>query len=134
MAIQISPYVEEPSDEDDRDEVVSDRSEPRNRPQAEEQADDAPQRGPAPGQAGSQGQAPPRIRLVFQGQQSYEERGPLLALARTIGLDVWGNYLLNRRAVIPRQTFGGVIDPAFKTELEHFSSHCIEPVRFAGLH
>lgn len=99
MAIPISTYpVDETSDEDDRDDSVSDSPELQNRPQAEEQASDTPQRSSASQQTDPQGQEPPRIRLVFQGQQSYEERGPLLALARTIGLDVWGNYLLNRRA------------------------------------
>ena len=50
----------------------------------------------------SQTQPEPRpgiLRLVFQGRQRRrEDRGGLFLLARAFGLDVWGNYLLNRRA------------------------------------
>ncbi|HVR99886.1 MAG TPA: DUF4407 domain-containing protein [Thermoanaerobaculia bacterium] len=51
-------------------------------------------------QAASHAAADPsahRIRLVFQSQQGVE-RGALLRLARWMGLDVWGDHLLNRRA------------------------------------
>lgn len=41
--------------------------------------------------------APHRIRLVFQSQHGVE-RGALLRVARWMGLDVWGDSLLNRRA------------------------------------
>lgn len=40
----------------------------------------------------------PRIRLTFQGHQDEEDEGVLFGFARFLGLDVWGRYLLNRRA------------------------------------
>ena len=47
----------------------------------------------------SKDDARPGIRLVFQGRQGREGQKGLFLLARAFGLDVWGDYLLNRRAV-----------------------------------
>lgn len=41
---------------------------------------------------------PQTLRLVFQGRQRQEGQTGLFRLARALGLDVWGDYLLNRRA------------------------------------
>jgi len=109
MAIPISPRVsEEPPEEADGGPIhsVPERALPPG-PTRMEEAPGSPHRvGSSPRSSPNQekeaestpARAQPRIRLVFQGQQGGEETGPLFALARAIGLDVWGGYLLNRRA------------------------------------
>jgi hypothetical protein len=91
------PIVSETLPEDeDFSYSVPERTSPPNRIWAEE-ASGSPLRGGA-GPRGVNTQASQKVRLIFQGPQSSEETGPLFTLARKVGLDVWGGYLLNRRA------------------------------------